>query len=292
MIVAELVFKIIRDTDFTNAEQGIRRYVEALIFNGQILGREFPTAWQDDRFSTRVVMSDDEALRHSSHSPRGLAALQQLADVGLSYPQLAVLGQDLLSSHVDPCVLKEPDQFAPHQSAAGCGPTTPASKPLPTVPGYIWYSRFALTHSMLCCAEHFAPVPLYRLPVPRLTTTDLSAPSDHEDAIRWQLQFQALDEIQMQQTRVLPLQAERQLQGVHSALNRQGRRLAKAYATTLQQPVYYYLYAGSSRDCATEADKRCPSCQQPWRLATPWHDMFDFRCDRCFLVSNIAWECQ
>lgn len=290
MLVAELVFKIIRDTDLSSAEQGIRRYIEALIFNGQILGREFPTAWQNDRFSTRLVLADDEALRHSSHSPRALAALQQLADVGLSYPQLAIVGQDLLSSHVDPCV--QHDAIA-NDSAT---PSAPHRKVLPNVPGYIWYSRFALTHSMLCCAEHFAPVPLYRLPVPEITTvgatTGLSAAQDHEDAIRWQLQFQALDEIQMQQTRVLPLQAERQLQGLHSALNRQGRRLAKAYANTLQRPVYYYLYAGSSRDCATEADKHCPSCQQPWRLSSAWHDIFDFRCDRCFLVSNIAWECQ
>lgn len=51
MLVAELEFKIIADTSFAEAEQGIRHYLEKLIFQGQILGREFPTYQAKDIFS-------------------------------------------------------------------------------------------------------------------------------------------------------------------------------------------------------------------------------------------------
>lgn len=256
MYLAELRFKVIADTDFDQAEAAIRRYMEALIFNGQTLGREFPTAWQQDCFVSRIVLPATEALQQQYHSQRGLAALQQLATAGLGYPQLNVLGMDLMSNHTDPCA---------------------------SAPYYILYSRFNDTCSPLRCGEHFAPVPLYLLP---------AAAGDHEALIRWQLQYQALDEIQMQQSRVLRRSAERSLQQLHSQLNRQGRQLANTLARLSQKPVYYTLYSGSSNNCALEADKACPGCGGAWRLAQPLHQLFDFKCDRCHLLSNIAWDCQ
>ena len=260
MWVAELRFRIIADTDYQRAEAALRGYLEALIFQGQILGREWPTALAQDEFYCRVVLPQPEALQKHAHSSRGLKAMEQLAAAGLSYPALTILGQDLMSNHTDPCH----DNGQPPQS-------------------YIWYSRFAQMNSVLYCAEHFAPVPLYH--------ANYRQGQDYEDVIRWQLQYQALDEVQMQQDSVLP-SAERALQQLHSQLNKTGRGLARECANALQVPVYYALYSGTSKDCQQEANKCCPQCKGAWRLAEPWHGLFDFRCDRCFLVSNIAWQCQ
>lgn len=254
--LAELSFKIIADTDFSKAEAAIRRYIEALIFNGQVLGREFPTAWLQDRFNSRVVLPAEDALQQQYHSQRGKAVLEQLANSGLAYPQWQILGMDLMSSHTDPCLSSE------------C---------------YILYSRFSETCSPLRCGEHFAPVPLYKFSA----LTD-----DHEQLIRWQLQYQALDEIQMQQKRVLHKSAERSLQQLNSKLNKQGRALARRFERISLTPVFYALYSGSSENCIAETDKRCPGCNGNWRLAEPLHDIFDFKCDSCRLVSNIAWDCQ
>lgn len=256
MYVAELRFKVIADTDFVTAETAIRRYLETLIFNGQALGREFPTAWQQDCFTTRIVVPEQHALQQPYHSPKGIYALEQLAGAGLAYPQTTLLGMDLMSQHTDPC---------------------------PTPAFLLLYSRFNDTCSALRCGEHFAPVPLYQL------QTDAE---DHEALIRWQLQYQALDEVQMQQSRVLRKAAERSLQQPFSELNRQGRKLAHRYERANQLPVYYALYSGSSNNCAAEADKCCPGCGQNWRLTEPLHQIFDFKCEQCRLVGNIAWDCQ
>jgi len=257
MYVAELQFNIIADTSYPVAEQAIRNYLETLIFNGQILGREFPTYLQQDAFISRIILPETAALASHHHSASAKQALMALGDAGLAFPKLSVLGEDLMSNHTDPC-------------------QAPAA--------LILYCRFGLMNSVLYCAEHFAPVPLYRF----LPT---SGP-DHQDLIRWQLQFQALDEIQMQEQRVLPKVAENSLQQLHSTLNRQGRKFAAKIARQQQVPVYFALYSGSSDHCDAEADKPCPGCGKAWRLAESLHQLFDFQCQQCQLVSNIPWQCQ
>ncbi len=257
MWVAELRFKIIKDTNYQKAETALRSYLERLIFNGQILGREFPTHLLQDEFIARVVMPTQDALNTSWHSKRGLVALEQLAIGGLAYPSIEILGMDLMSNHTDPC----------HNPSA-----------------YVLYCRFAQMNSTLHCAEHLAPIPLYKLPAVQ--------GDDHEALIRWQLQYQALDEIQMQQESVLLGPAERALQNLHSKLNRQGRKFAKLFTSKLEKPVYYALYRGTSSDCSAESRRRCPNCQGEWLRPSPLADLFDFQCDRCLLVSNIAWQCQ
>jgi len=255
MYLAELRFKIIADTSLTTAEHAIRRYLEALIFNGQIIGREFPTAWQQDAFCSRVVLAAEDALHPKWYSEKARIAEQQLGAAGLGYPQLQLLGQDLLSQ---PSCLSMPASL-------------------------LLFTSFADTCSPVRCAETLQPVPLYWL-----NTAD----TDHEALIRWQLQFQALDEIQLQEQRVLEKVAENSLQQLNSKLNRMGRQLARQLSKANQTSVYYALYSGSSSDCSQESKKRCPGCGSHWRLTEPVADLFDFRCDHCLLLSNIAWECQ
>jgi predicted nucleic acid-binding Zn ribbon protein len=255
MYSAELQFRIIGDTSYAAAETAIRLYLEALIFQGQILGREFPTALQQEKFVSRVVLPEKDALQAEYHSEAGHNALQALQQAGLSYPKVQIMGIDLMSNHTDPC--QQPDS-------------------------YILYCRFAQMNSVLYCAEHFAPVPLYRL----------GMQTGFEDLIRWQLQYQALDEIQMQQHSVLLKPAERALQSFRSTVNVQGRHFAKRLRAHTGKPVYYALYRGVSADCNLETSRCCPGCGGPWLQDEPWHDLFDFRCDSCQLVSNIAWQCQ
>ena len=124
MIVAELQFRILANTSYAKAEAAIRSYLESLIFQGQMLGREFPTYLQQDCFVSRIVMPQPDALEGRHHSPRGKQALAALKTAGLAYPKLTVLGEDLMSNHSDPCRV--------HQ-------------------GYILYCRFGQMNSVLYC---------------------------------------------------------------------------------------------------------------------------------------------
>lgn len=256
MYLAELSYKVIADTNFSRAEAAIRQFHEALIFNGNIIGREFPTAWQQDSFSSRLVIPAPDALQRPNLSPRALQAEQQLIAAGLAYPQLQVLGMDIMSQHNSDSVAD----------------------------ALVLFTTFSDMCSPLRNLVDLAPLPLYQLKP--------AAGPDHEALIRWQIQFQALDEIQQQEQRVLHKTAENSLQQLNSKLNQHGRQQARKIAEQNKLPVYYALYSGSSKNRATEADKPCPGCGANWRLAEPLLSIFDFKCDRCFLLSNIAWECQ
>ncbi|KKO50127.1 nucleotide-binding protein [Arsukibacterium sp. MJ3] len=256
MYLAELTYKVIADTDISLAEAAIRVFTEALIFNGNVLGREFPTAWQQDRFCSRVVLPAPDALQPANLSARARSAEQQLMAAGLAYPQLQLLGIDIVSQHSNNNV--------------------PAA--------LLLFTTYSDNCSPLRNLANLAPVPLYQLQPAK----DI----DHEALIRWQIQFQALDEVQQQQLRVLKKTAENSLQHYHSVLNRQGRQLARRISQRNVLPVYYALYSGSSTNCAAEPTKPCPGCGSNWRLRSPLLQLFDFKCDNCRLVSNVAWECQ
>ena len=55
MFVVDLTFDCYQDTTLEQAEQAINRLVNALRFNGQIIGEEFPTVLKDGYFITRVM---------------------------------------------------------------------------------------------------------------------------------------------------------------------------------------------------------------------------------------------
>ncbi len=93
---------------------------------------------------------------------------------------------------------------------------------------------------------------------------------------------------------VVPILRERfglrELSNAGSSLSRRGRAACARIAKVTGTPTYYYLMRSGGRSLAREHERRCPGCNGRWRLEEPWHRLFDFRCDRCRLVSNIAWE--
>ena len=62
MYIVDLTFDCYQDTTLEAAEQAIVRLVNALRFNGQIIGEEFPTTLKDGFFITRVMCPEEDAL--------------------------------------------------------------------------------------------------------------------------------------------------------------------------------------------------------------------------------------
>ncbi len=54
--------------------------------------------------------------------------------------------------------------------------------------------------------------------------------------------------------------------------------------------VYYYLYKYNGKSRTIEESRKCPNCKGGWFLNEPLHGIFDFKCDKCHLVSNVAWD--
>ncbi|MCB1783562.1 MAG: DUF2310 family Zn-ribbon-containing protein [Alphaproteobacteria bacterium] len=58
----------------------------------------------------------------------------------------------------------------------------------------------------------------------------------------------------------------------------------------LNKKTYYYILKSSAKSYDAELLRNCPGCGGDWHQEQPLHDIFDFMCERCGLLSNIAFN--
>ena len=68
MYIVELCFECYRDTSLGDAERAIVNYLDMLRYQGQILGREFPTSMHEGYFVSRVVCPEQDSLHPDNQS--------------------------------------------------------------------------------------------------------------------------------------------------------------------------------------------------------------------------------
>ncbi|CAM3024649.1 Zn-ribbon-containing protein [Vibrio rarus] len=255
MFVCELQFECFENTTITAVEKAINGLMEALRFNGQVLGREFPLAMDGASFSLRCVCPEEDSLHPKYHSDFVRFSLNKLSQAGVLSPKVRTLGQDLNSEQ-----------------------TSPQSEPS----WQILYTTYVHTCSPLRSGDTFMPIPLYRNP-PTLN-------GDHKSIVKWQTEWQACDELQMAGGCKAEHAALHELTSIDSDIYRRGWDLRGRieYITTI--PTYYYLYRVGGESLALEKQRKCPKCGGEWLLEEPLHDMFHFKCDSCRLLSNISWD--
>ena len=71
--------------------------LDALRYNGQVLGREFPIIIGDGEFRARLICPEADSLHPDYHSDYVKVCLQRLTDAKVLAPKVKVLGQDLNS---------------------------------------------------------------------------------------------------------------------------------------------------------------------------------------------------
>ncbi len=257
MYLAELTFECYRDTTISAVEQAINPLIDSYYFNGQIIGREFPTLMKDGYFVTRVVCPQKEALKPHNNSEIVSFYLEKLADAGLLQPKLKIQGMDINSDSSDECER----------------PTW-----------QVLYTTFVHTCSPLRCGEHFSPIPLYTLPT--------IANGDFKTLLKWQQDWQACDQLQMNSATKAEFAALEEISEISSDLTRRGRDICQKIEHLSGVPTYYYLYRVAGVSLAAETQRLCPGCNNPWKLENELHNIFTFKCDDCRLTSNLSWDFQ
>ncbi|OBT16860.1 hypothetical protein A9264_10210 [Vibrio sp. UCD-FRSSP16_10] len=255
MFVCEMQFECFENTTLTAVEKAINGLMEALRFNGQVLGREFPLAMDEATFSLRCVCPEEDSLHPRNHSDFVRFSLAKLSEAGVLTPKIRILGQDLNSEQ-----------------------TSEESEPN----WQILYTTYVHTCSPLRSGDTFMPIPLYRNP-PTLN-------GDHKSIVKWQTEWQACDELQMAGGCKAEHASLRELTSIESDIYRRGWDLRGRLEYITKIPTYYYLYRVGGESLALEKQRKCPKCGGEWLLDEPLHDMFHFKCDSCRLLSNISWD--
>lgn len=235
----------------------LNQLIDQWRYNGQIIGREIPlfSAEQEqaEGFGIRVICPEQHSLLAENNNALVDQALARLQNCGVILDSFHIVAQDWNGDET-------------HEGE---------------IPWQVLYTTHLQTCSPLHNGDNLAPVPLYKLLK--------NQPHLSLDLIKWQENWQACDQLQMNGSS-LENQALAQISNIDSNLFKHGYALAKEVEQASQIPTYYYLYRVGGESLKAELARRCPSCGGDWRVEPPIAEIFHFKCDRCRLVSNLSWN--
>lgn len=255
MDTAQLLFRTRTATNGADALDKVQSYLTALLYNGQIVSGHTPTAKVSGGFLVTVALPEADALADRFANKWVRKHLRELAAVGVDRPQVTHLGTD-------------PESRAPCRCRKR--------------PFLILFTTFLNSEPPLRCGACFGPVALYRV-------TGTSQTGTHQDVVWWQDTYQSMDWLFIG-TGPGERFAHDQLSRFDSELSTDGRELARQLEKKARLPVYHYLSKHFGRSDRAERKRNCPSCGKTWLRKEPLHRIFDFQCQRCRLLSNIAFD--
>jgi predicted nucleic acid-binding Zn ribbon protein len=75
-----------------------------------------------------------------------------------------------------------------------------------------------------------------------------------------------------------------QLSNFDSSLTKQGMKISRLISSLTSKECYYYLYQYPGEE-ENVINKVCPSCSESWRLEDKLFDLFEFKCQKCKIIS-------
>jgi predicted nucleic acid-binding Zn ribbon protein len=253
MYVAELRFRKTRRTTAHEVSHAVIGLLVAWRESGQLYNEEWPMAMAPEAVVSVVRMPERRSLAKVRGIKAVVTAMEAVKAAGLEPPDITVLGPDVEGDRRCRC---------------------------PQRTSLILKTDFLSIESPLRCGDCYGHIPLYE--------TCHSPDQDYRGIVRWQSDYNACDRLQIG-CHVLERAATREMSHPASRLSQTGIDICRETERSIGVPVYYYLYRYGARSRRKEEERKCPGCGGEWRLEEPWH-IFDFRCDSCRLLSNIAWD--
>lgn len=102
----------------------------------------------------------------------------------------------------------------------------------------------------------------------------------------WETNYISCDSLQMN-CEIGERWALNQMQNIKSTLSKQGLKICQTLESVTNVPTFYYLHNYNKFESETLMDA-CPSCNNDWGLKARLHNLYDFKCDVCGLVSTSS----
>ena len=228
--------------------------IGALVRNGNLL-EEFLLEGDSEDWTVFGVAPARDAFFRANRGGLVRQRITELLAANLKRPRIRILG-------------------AVPETAPACRCAKPR--------GFFLFTTFLDSEPPVRCIHCNGIVPLYRLP--------RSPSGEHSGLLSWKSNYQACDTLQMNCT-VGERFGTRQMSDLTSELSRSGLAACREIRGLTGRPAYYYLFRADARSRAAEADRKCPNCGGAYGcLRRPFTAEFDFKCDECHLLSNIAWN--
>jgi predicted nucleic acid-binding Zn ribbon protein len=253
MKVAKIKVEVEKKAESEDFWWALNSLLGSLRMNGQIMTKEYPIARTKQGVEVFVNIPEADSLARRNGNSYVNERIKELRRIKATVA-VEILGDEPESASVCKC----------RETRA-----------------YILFTNYISLESPVRCFKCFGPIPLYKIP----KTSD----GEYCDILSWQSDYRACDSLQMNcQTGVRF--ATNQLSKVGSQLTTRGISICRSIEKETGKLAYYYLYKYSGKSAGTERARKCPNCGGEWLLDEPLHGLFDFACDKCKLLSNIAWD--
>jgi len=253
MHLIQVKFESVKNENLEQMTELINHLLGAWRMNGQILGKQFLIAQVKNGLEVYVDAPNFDSLSEKYNNKYVRDTLVKLKENEI-YLKVVSLGIEPDSAEL--CDCKKINDF-------------------------ILFTTYLSLESPLKCAKCFGVVPLYKI--------SATAVDEYYNIICWQSDYQSCDSLQMNCT-VGERFATNQLSKYDSQLTKFGLKVCQSIEKATNKKVFYYLYKGSAKSHKSELSRKCPNCNSDWLLKTPLHKKFDFKCNKCKLLSNIAWN--
>jgi predicted nucleic acid-binding Zn ribbon protein len=254
MFVAEISWQIPASSTPDRLDEISYSLLAYLRKNGQIVNSGWPIAKSGDRLKTFVMMLEADSLDLKYANKYVLEEIDRAIEWGFGAPKVELIGKSPGISEGTTCK---------------CASSS-----------YILSTHYLANGSPVKCGDCFADVPLYHLP----KTYD---GDEYYDILCWERDYRACDNLQMN-CKTGERFGIQQMSDPHRSLAKEGRDICDRLTQLTGKPTYYRLWRYKKRTTLDqEKQRRCPSCDGEWLLADKWHQ-FNFKCDRCRLVSEIS----
>jgi predicted nucleic acid-binding Zn ribbon protein len=144
---------------------------------------------------------------------------------------------------------------------------------------YILFTTYSNESSPIDCGTCRRPVPVYKIK----ELTD----KDRTDLESWEGDYVSCDSLNMG-CNVGENWAIKQMSDPNSQLSQFGRAICNRIEEATGLPTYYYLFNYRTISFAKDRLRKCPSCNGEWFQDKKGLDCYDFKCDKCKLISTLT----
>lgn len=143
---------------------------------------------------------------------------------------------------------------------------------------YILFTHAFNDEGVVTCGTCNHVVPFYKLKLENDAKYEM---------FNWETNYKACDHLQLGCS-VGEKWATKQMSDPKSELSKQGLKICQSVTKHLDVPMYYYLH--NYRHIAHQKDKsrKCPQCDSEWLLEESLHEFYNFKCDKCRLISSFS----
>jgi predicted nucleic acid-binding Zn ribbon protein len=252
MFISQIEFKIPKSFDRKDEQHEIYGFLATLLHDGRI-GKNSHVLFDEKLITASVEIPDTDAFDNLEANQYLPKAIDRLKVVNISSPKFKIIGKAL--DFIEVCSCKNSSAYILHSSYAS--------------------SSISPIH----CFDCFNSIPLYRLP--RFDSGDFF------NVYIWQRDYISCDSLQMH-CQTGERFGLREMSLPNSSLTKIGLGICSKIEELTGKSCYYFLYRYRGNSLKTERERKCPKCHGEWLLSESLHRLFDFKCDECRLLGNIA----